>query len=138
MNLTRRLGTSRPTHLIPKTFCSELAKLPRPHAGVVKSGIKARLEQETLWFFARVARGLLVRRAWYLRYTGTKTDAPILGSSARSHLRFRLTVLNPTDGHAHMKCDYGGRRHVLGAMAGDCPAEIPINVVGLMGPGRKK
>ncbi len=96
---------------------------------------QARLEHERCGSLLAVARGSSrPPRLVILRYTGTKTDAPMLALVGKG-VTFDSggLSLKPTDSMLTMKCDMAGAATVLGAMQAIARLKLPINVVGLMG-----
>jgi len=135
MNLTRRLVNEPPDNIYPETFASEAREVAKAHGLACEIWDQARLEQERCGSLLAVARGSArPPRMVILRYTGTKTDAPILALIGKG-VTFDSggLSLKPTDGMLTMKCDMAGAATVLGAMQAIARLKLPINVVGLMG-----
>jgi leucyl aminopeptidase len=135
MNLTRRLVNEPADNIYPETFAAEAREVAKAHGLACEIWDQARLEQERCGSLLAVARGSSRSpRLIILRYTGAKTDAPILALIGKG-VTFDSggLSLKPTDGMLTMKCDMAGAATVLGAMQAIARLKLPINVVGLMG-----
>jgi leucyl aminopeptidase len=135
MNLTRRLVNEPPDNIYPETFANQAREVAKANNLNCEIWDQARLEEEHCGSLLAVARGSSrPARLVILRYTGAKTDAPLLALIGKG-VTFDSggLSLKPSDGMLTMKCDMAGAATVLGAMQAIARLKLPINVVGLMG-----
>ncbi|HEY2882614.1 MAG TPA: leucyl aminopeptidase [Pirellulales bacterium] len=135
MNLTRRLVNEPADNIYPETFALEAREVAKANGLACEIWDQARLEEERCGSLLAVSRGSArPPRLVILRYTGAKTDAPILALVGKG-VTFDSggLSLKPSDSMLTMKCDMAGAATVLGAMQAIARLKLPINVIGLMG-----